>query len=358
MRALIGAGIALVALTRGAAAQNEAALRAAFEGKNVTVKIDMPATTEGVEVYPGDAAPIDYRKLADRIKNNGRALKVGQEVMITKVVVKRNSHIEFQLGGGGYGTFGDMMSDPSDVSIVSAGESKEERALRDSIKAARGPTSRKRFERDLANMRAERERENRRAEAEAKQANAAQETLERAKRAESGSRFNIRYRQGIPPEGLTPEGVMKALAQYVDFSGIPGAPVAVANGAVAQAPAEQGVVQTVAATNGVLSIPASGGQSYAPATGAQPAASASAASAAPSSAVPSSAAGANGGGLSALKKGMTLREVETLLGPATAASEAKEGSMAVMKRSYKKDGMKIDAKFVSDVLIDFTIAPQ
>ncbi len=32
--------------------------------------------------------------------------------------------------------------------------------------------------------------------------------------------------------------------------------------------------------------------------------------------------------------------------------------MTVMKRTYKKDGMIVTAKFVSDVLIDFTIAPQ
>jgi hypothetical protein len=341
MRALIGAGLALAALAPGAAAQNEAALRAAFEGKTVAVKLDMPATSQGVEVYPQDAMPVDFRQVAERLKDNGTALRMGDRVMITKVVVKRSSHIEFQLGGGGYGTFGDVMSDPSDVHTASVGETKEERMLRDSIKAARGPTSRKRFERDLANLRAERERENARAAAEAKQANAAQEANLRAKRAESGSRFNIRYRQGIPPEGLTPEGVMKALAQYVDFAGVPGAHVASAQPAAGQPAAG---VQTVA-SNGVISIPANGAQSLAP-TGSAP------------NGTNGDVAPAASGGLSSLRKGMALKDVESLLGPASTANEATEGSMLVMKRTYRKDGMKVSAKFVSDVLVDFTISPQ
>ncbi|MFN5581990.1 hypothetical protein [Gemmatimonas sp.] len=43
----------------------------------------------------------------DRIKEFGTALDVGQQVMVTKVVVKGDSHIEFQLGGGGFGTLSD-----------------------------------------------------------------------------------------------------------------------------------------------------------------------------------------------------------------------------------------------------------
>ena len=117
--------------------------------------------------------------------------------MVTKVLVKKNSHIEFQLGGGGYGTFGDNTSDECEHAS-SQGETKAEKALRDSIKKAPGPTKRKQFEKELASLREERERENARAEAEAKQAQSVIEANLRAKRAESGSRFNVRYRNGIP----------------------------------------------------------------------------------------------------------------------------------------------------------------
>ena len=285
---------AFLALVAPLQAQNEAVLRQAFEGKIVAVKIDMPATQQGVDVYPLDQIPIDFREVAQRLKDNSTALKIGQQVMVTKVVVKKNSHIEFQLGGGGYGTFGDNTS--TDVSVVNQSETKAEKALRDSIKHAPGPTKRKQFEKELASLREERERENSRAEAEAKQAQSVMEANLRAKRAESGSRFNVRYRNGIPGDALTPDGLMRALAQYVDFG--------------------------------------------------------------PASDVASSASGGSGMQHTSLRKGLLLDEVETLLGPAVTASETKEGTLTVLKRTYRKDGQKISASFVNEVLIDFAITPQ
>jgi hypothetical protein len=284
---------ALLALAAPLQAQSEAVLRQAFEGKVVAVKIDMPATQQGVDVYPLDQMPIDFREVAQRLKDNSTALRIGQQVMVTKVVVKKNSHIEFQLGGGGYGTFGDNTS--TDVSVVNQSETKEEKALRDSIKHAAGPTKRKQFEKELASLREERERENSRAEAEAKQAQSVMEANLRAKRSESGSRFNVRYRNGIPGDALTPDGLMRALAQYVDFG-----------------PA-----------SGVASSDAGSGKTYA-----------------------------------SLRKGLLLDEVETLLGPAATASETKEGRLTVLNRTYRKDGQKVSASFVNGVLIDFAITPQ
>jgi len=304
MRAILGVALALAAVTRGAAAQDEAALRAAFEGKTVTLRIDMPATSQGVEVYPLEPTPVDFRQVADRLKENGTAIRIGQQTMITKVVVKGTSHIEFQLGGGGYGTFGDM-SGGSDVHVVSAGETKEEKALREVIKRTTDKGERTRLQRELDALRSERERENSRAAAEAQQANLARETMVRSRRAESGSRFNIRYREGIPPEALTPDGVTRALAQYVDFPGV----AATASGAVA------------------------------PAAALGPAAPAA-------------------GGVSVLHKGQTIEEVEVLLGPAATTADVKDGSMTVTKRTYRRDGMHVAATFVSGVLIDFSIASK
>lgn len=290
--------LALTCLTRVAFAQNEAALRAAFEGKTVTVKIDMPGTSRGVDIYPQKATPLDVRELAKRLKEHGTAVKPGQKMMVTKVAVKGNTHIEFQLGGGGYGTFGDVISNSSSVDAPSQGETKAERALKDSIKATSCcPTKRKQFERELASLRSERERENARADADAAQANEAREANLRVKRMESGSRFNIRYREGLTAAALTPDGVRQALADFVEFAEV--------------------------------TTPA-----------------------------PVAAATAPSGGFAALRKGLSVKEVETLLGPAASAGEEKEGTMLVMKRTYKKDGMLVTARFVSDVLIDFTITPQ
>lgn len=292
--------IGLTCLTSVAAAQNEAALRAAFEGKAVTVRIDMPGTSKGVDIFPMNQTPLDVRELAERLKEYGTALKPGQTVMVTKVVIKGNTHIEFQLGGGGFGTFGDDMG--STVHAPDQGETRAERALKDSIKASGCcPTKRKQFEKELASKRAERERENAAAEAQAQQANQAREANLRLKRMESGSRFNIRYREGLTSAAITPDGVRKALAEYVDFPG------------------------TTAAA--------------APAAAAAPSASSASA-------------------LTSLKKGLSIKEVEAVLGPAVTAGEQKEGTLLVLKRTYRKDGMLVTARFVNDVMIDFAITPQ
>ena len=308
MRFLIPVALLLVAAPLSA--QNETVLRQAFEGKVVTVKIDMPATQKGVDVYPLDQMPVNFREVAQRLKDNSTSLKIGQQVMVTKVLVKGNTHIEFQLGGGGYGTFGDNTSDGSGLGFTPQGETKAEKALRDSIKKAQGPTKRKAFERELASMRQERERENTRAEAEAKQAQSVIEANLRAKRAESGSRFNVRYRNGIPSDALTPDGLMRALAQYVDF-GAAGSGVVASGGAPS--------------TPGNAYAPGAGGSRPAPTT---------------------------------LRKGLWLEDVETLLGPAATATEKKEGRLTVLERTYRKDGQKVTASFVNGVLIDFAITPQ
>ncbi|MBU6367319.1 MAG: hypothetical protein KJT01_13985 [Gemmatimonadetes bacterium] len=311
MRALL---LALALTPAVARAQNEAALRQAFEGKLVSVRMAMPGTAKGVDVFPQQQMAINYRQVADRIKEFGTALDVGAQVMVTKVVVKKDSHIEFQLGGGGFGTFGD---DAGTQRIFAGfeGESARERALRDSIKTATDAKVRARMQRDLNSARAARQRENDKARAEAEQANAAREANLRGRRQEGGSRFNVRYQGGIPADALTPDGLMAALGPYVDFA---------ATGA-------KGATAAAAAA-------APGGASSA----------ASATAPAPSGA----------GGLTALRKGLSVREVEALLGPAVTAAEEKQGPITVLKRNYASGGMKVAASFVNDILVDFTISPR
>ena len=303
---------ALILVAPPAFAQNEGILRQAFEGKVVTVKIDLPATQRGVDVYPLDPMPVNFREVAERLKDNSTALRIGQQVMVTKVVVKGNSHIEFQLGGGGYGTFGDNTMDGSGLGFTPQGETKAEQALRDSIRKAPGPTKRKQFERELASLRHERERENARAEAEAKQAQSVIEANLRAKRAESGSRFNVRYRDGIPSDALTPDGVMRALAQYVDFGP--------SSGDIASGGAPAGVPEQALA--------------------------------------PGATSGASRPTVASLRKGLLLEDVEAILGPAATASEKKEGRLTVLERTYRKDGQRVAASFVNGVMIDFAITPE
>ena len=292
---------ALVAHAPTAHAQTESALRGALEGRSVTTKIDMPATAKGVDIFPRESAPVDWREVANRLKDNGTALRPGQQSMITKVVVKRD-HIEVQLGGGGYGTFGDNTG--SAVSYSDQGESVRERTLRDSIKTATGDTK-KRMQTELDNARSRRERENVRDRAIAAQANEAREANLRVKRAEAGSRFNIWYKGGIAESELTSDAVMLSLAPYAELAGAPSTgPRNPAGGAPLPTPPYT--------TNAMLAV----------------------------------------------RKGLTVPEVESLFGPATTASERKEGTLTVVTRNYLYDGKKVITSFVNGVLIDYVIAPQ
>lgn len=301
--------LATLTVADAAHAQNEAALRAAFEGKLVSVKVAMPGTARGIDVFPQQEQQVNWRQVADRIKEDGTALKIGDQVMITKIVVKGESHIEFQLAGGGFGTFGDFPGS-SRVSADVQSETPREKELKEAIRNAPGPTRRKELERELASVRGARERENDKARAQAEQANAAREANLRAKREQSGSRFNVRYKDGIPPTALTPEGLMAALAPYVDF--------------------------------------AASGSKAATAQAVLPSAGAASPTTAPT----------GEGALAQLKKGLSVREVEALLGPADAANEEQQGSITVNKRTYTSGGMKVVTSFVSGVLVDFAITPK
>jgi hypothetical protein len=297
MRCTIAAvGLAL-ACAAPLAGQTEEALRRAFEGKSVVVRIDMPGTSDGVDVRPGRDMAVDFRRVANRLKEYGTAVHAGQSQMVTKVRVKKDL-IEFHLGGGGYGTFGDVMSSPDKVYATSQGKSARERELEGMIKSEADPAKKKAMQRELDSLRRQRAQDDARARAEAAQANHMADQQIRDKRESAGSRFNVRFEGVVPPEYLKPEGLQRALAQYVTFGD------------------------------------------------AEPAAAA-----APEKAAPPPAAD----GVAALRKGMSLEDVERILGPATTAETTTAGGVTVNRRTYLPDGRKVTAKFVSGVLVEFTI---
>ncbi len=196
------------------AAQNERALRQYFEGRLVTARIDMPGTEDGIDIYPASSQPLDYPKYATRIKDFGVAIRNGQSVMVTKVKVK-DKLIEFQLAGGGFGTFGD--DDATSVSVPATSKSQRERDLEKSIKTETDRDRKRELQRELDDLRQAREREDRRNEAIATTASEQKREHVRQRRLEGGSRFNLRYRNGVPASALTPEAVMRALEKYLDF---------------------------------------------------------------------------------------------------------------------------------------------
>jgi hypothetical protein len=213
----------LVATARPAAAQSESHLRSFFEGRTVAVKLEMPGAQEGVDVYPDAAQAIDFPKLAGRLKRLGAAYRAGDQAMVTRVKLKYDL-IEFQLGRGGYGTFGDDAT--SWVGVVLTPKTEREKNLEKDLERATDPARRRRIREELDALRRDRQREDVRNQADAAQAQQMKEANVRQRRAEGGSRFNLRYKPGVPGEAVTPGAVMRALEPYVDFSSLLGSSAA------------------------------------------------------------------------------------------------------------------------------------
>ena len=208
--------LALAPCARAAVAQSEPQLRSFFEGKTVVVRLEMPGAADGVDVYPGAAQPINFPKYADRLKRFGTAFRRGDEALITRIKVK-DDLIEVQLGGGGYGTFGDDAG--AWVGVPLTPKTERETNLEQDVERTTDRVQLRVIREELDALRRDRQREDVRNQVEAAQAQQSKDANIRQRRAEGGSRFNIRYKPVVPPEGLTPEGVMRALDQYLDFSG-------------------------------------------------------------------------------------------------------------------------------------------
>jgi len=125
--------------------------------------------------------------------------------------------IEFQLGGGGFGTFGDDTS--TSVNIPLLEKSDREKRLEERIEEEDDRHRRRELQKELEDLRQRRERENRHIMAE--RAIAEEQKRERVagERLRGGSRFNLRYTGRVPP-GMSPEDVMTALSEYVDFAAL------------------------------------------------------------------------------------------------------------------------------------------
>ena len=289
----------LTAIAAPAAAQNEDALRAFFEGKRVTLKIDMPGTSDGIDVRIDAARPVDFKQYGDRIKSYGTSIRAGDSTVVTLVKVKKDL-IEFQLGGGGFGTFGDDTS--TSVSARFVEKSDREKELEKKVKEETDSHRRRELQDELDSLRDRRERENRRIEAE--RVVAEQQKRERVaeERLRGGSRFNLRYAD-VVPAGLRPEAVMAALAEYVDFSNA-GADVREVRPTIDAPP------------------PPPSADVVAP------------------------------------RKGMTRAEAERSFGKPVDTSDRREGSMVVTTLVFVKGDQRISADFVDGILIRYSITSR
>jgi hypothetical protein len=283
------------------AAQSEPELKQYFEGRTVTPKLAMPGTEAGIDIYPGSDRPLEYPKYADRLKDNGTSIKVGESVTVTKIKVKPKL-IEFQLGGGGYGTFGD---ETSNVGTAEAPKTQREKNLEAQVKRETDPARKRAMREELDDLRTEREREDARNRSAVAEAQEHRKQNIRQRRLEGGSRFNIRYRDGVPVSALSPAAVMAALAEYVDFGQLR---------ATADAPTD--VREQI------------GPQPERPRRGGLP------------------------------RKGMLAQEVDAQLGPPTTSKERKEGTLRVQTREYSTPEGRITGEFVEGVLIRYTVTSE
>ncbi len=212
--AVIGAAVPIAATSPSASgASNDALLKDFFEGMRVVVRMDMPGTHEGVNLYPERRRDLDVDDYRRNLRRYGVSLRAGDVSIVTLVKAKKDL-IEFQLNGGGYGTFFDDTDTSAHVSYL--GKSDRERRLEQWIRDEPDRTRRRQLERELRSLREWRERENAQRSFEA--ARLAEFKADRLafRRTEGGARFNLRFADRVP-YGLGPDDIMDMLAEYVDF---------------------------------------------------------------------------------------------------------------------------------------------
>jgi hypothetical protein len=207
--------LALALPTLPLSAQTADSLSNYFIGKEVVLKIDMPGTQQGVDLRLNKDNPMNWKEYANRLKSNGVAIHKGDTARVTSFVVK-DDRIEFQLDGGGFGTFLDDSS--TTVNPRSVDKSDYEKQLERDISNTTDPDRRRQLQRDLDRERSRRQRQ----EADNRDAAMVASQIKSQKVAEDrlrgGSRFNLRWPGSIPPDQKNPDAVMKLLADYVSFN--------------------------------------------------------------------------------------------------------------------------------------------
>ncbi|MBI2678368.1 MAG: hypothetical protein HYX28_06270 [Candidatus Koribacter versatilis] len=237
MRKLATVVILCAFLVASAAAQSS--LQNAFLGREVELKLDMPATQQGVDLNFSSGQPLDWRTYSQRLKQFGVAIRKGDTPTVTSLVVKKD-RIEFQLDGGGYGTFWD---DTSGVSARMIGKSNYERQLENDLSRETDPRRRDQLRRELDRERSRREREQFAENSRAAVANQIKQQEIAGKRLQGGSRFNLRWTGRIPESDLTPEAIMQRLEPWVSFSGTRNSPNVFAPNTPPPAPNSNSAVQ-------------------------------------------------------------------------------------------------------------------
>ncbi len=304
---LIVAALAFLLVSAPAKAQDAATVQNYFNGKQVVLKIDMPGSQKGVDLRFNKPTPMDWKEYGSRMKQFGAAIHQGDVARVTSVVVKGDM-IEFQLDGGGFGTFGDDTN--TTVTAKPLDKSDYEKDLERQIANTDDDDKRRALQRDLDRERARRERQDAINQRQAQLASQQKAQVVAQNRLSGGSRFNLRWQGSIPADQLTPEAVMQRLSEYVSFDAAqPGNAMAISK------PGASGPPATAAPTD--------------------------------SSNVPSTAK---------LKRGMKIDEVTALLGPGKLLSEsAGDGGLKTQVMEYRTGERRVDVTYVEGLVVRYSI---
>lgn len=310
---LLVCGAAALLQARPAEAQSELQLRQAFEGKYVVVRMDMPATHRGVDLFPDRDPSVDFSGYSARVREFGIALREGSRVLVTAVRVKKKN-IEFQLGGGGYGVWGD---ESGSVYVPTESKSSREKDLERRIKDERDYDRRRRMQRELDDLRRDRERENASRQAEQRDLEARKKSEIADKRLDAGSRVNIwfadeRLMSGAP----NPRELQRMLSPIIDFGGDD-----------RRGPAVE-TRQTSSRSGPGYGSPSS-----------------------PPMLPP-------GAGAADLRRGLSADEVHDLLGKPTRSKPGKQGELSTLTEWYEDGDRVTEVVYVSGIVVRFSTSSK
>lgn len=293
MRRSLAFAVALCIPALAASAQNEEALRGALMGKYVTLKIDMPASHKGVDLRFDREDSFNVSEHASRIREFDVAIREGERAQVTHIKLK-DDMIEFQLSGGGF----NWGSDKTTQSFTASSKSSRESDLEKRIKAETDRDRKRDMQDELDDLRRQRERRDDRRRREIEEYNHEASERDRQRSLRSGSRFNLRFKKSVPPGALTGEGVMDYLAKWVDFGG-----ETTTRGTISKAPRE------------------------------------------------------GAAGLDWIRKGLLREELEKRLGRPRGQAECRgaDANLECQVLTYEAGGEDVEATFIEDVLVRFSI---
>jgi hypothetical protein len=309
--AAVGLALSILTVLPACGEDSPTSIEGYFTGKTVVAKIDMPGTEKGVDLDFEKSTPLDWKSYSSRLNDFGIAIHKGDAVRVTKIALK-GDHIEFQLDGGGYGTF--LESTSTEVKAKDVDKSKYEKDLEKQVKDTKDPKAKQDLQTQL-----DKEVEKRERQEQQNKEIAAQETQVKVKeladkRARGGSRFNLNFKKTVPADDRNPDAVMKLLAEYVEFDA--------ANAAPPPVPV-------------TMAAPDTARPAYVP-----------------GSSVPPS----GNGSPAQLKRGMTMDDVSGLLGPGQQMSQSvsTEG-LKTQVMEYKTTDNLVDVTFVEGVVVKYAI---